>query len=278
MVNLEDARRAADHLRAKAETERSGPAALLVLLAGAVVAARMPDDAGLLRHGGLLVFLAVGPFLVARMLPKGNLMSFRLSLATYPFSVVLLALIAWLEASRIPPFQMEDVPQVRWLFPALAMAVPVFYAVIQFASWIRRVQLYPEIRRALAAAPPAQALGEVAALVAQATSTEPPMDAPWAEFRTVPARPGNWRAFLKLDTEEHGAWRVAFADGWAIVVFKDGRRCEAVLRGGIRVVVDDDARPGSRHQMCLLRWNAHLNEGRITQGDFQKILAWNTAA
>jgi hypothetical protein len=30
--------------------------------------------------------------------------------------------------------------------------------------------------------------------------------------------------------------------------------------------------------MCLLRWNAHLNEGRITQGDFQKILAWNTAA
>jgi hypothetical protein len=180
-----------------------------------------------------------------------------------------------MEASRIPPVRIEELPQLRWLFPAMAMAVPVVYAIIQFTDWIRRIQLYPELRKSIGTVPLPQALGEVSAMIAQAISTEPPAEAPWAEFRTVAARPGNWRAFLKLDTEEHGAWRVAFADSWAVVVFKDGRRCEVVPKGGIRVVADDDTRPGSRHQMCLLRWNAHLNEGRITQGDFLKMKSWN---
>lgn len=277
MVNLEDARRAADHLRAKAETERSGLSTLLILLAAAALAARIPEAAGLAWHGGLLAFLLVGPFLLNRLLPKGNLMTFRLSLAAYPYNVLLLGFIAWMEASRIPPLQVPELPQLRWLFPAIAMAAPIVYAIVQFTDWIRRIHLYPEIRKALVEAPPAQALGDVSAMIAQAISAEPPPEAPWAEFRTVAARPGNWRAFLKLDTEEHGTWRVAFTEAWAIVVFKDGRRCEVVQRGGIRVVADDDARPGSRYQMCLLRWNTHLHEGRITQGDFLKVKAWNAA-
>ncbi|HJU83110.1 MAG TPA: hypothetical protein VJ600_02775 [Holophagaceae bacterium] len=277
MASLDDACRAADHLRARSEVEHGSLGTLLMLLAASIIAANRPDEGGLHWHVALLALLLVGPILLRRILPKGNLLTFRLGLAAYPYNTLMLAFIAWMEASRIPPLQVEDLPQLRWLFPVLALAVPVGYAIIQFPEWIRRIQLLPQIRKALALAPPVSALGEVAAMVAQATSSEPTPDAPWAEFRTVPARPGNWRAFLRLDIEEHGVWRVAFGESWAVVVFKDGRRCEVVPRGGIRIVVDDEAHPGSRHQLCVVRWNTHLHEGRITAGDFLKVSSWNAA-
>ncbi len=277
MVSLDDASRAADHLRARAEVERESLGTMLALMAASVLVARMPEQGGLHWHGGLAALMILGPPLLSRLLPKGNLLTYRVGLAAYPYNTLMLAFIAWMEAERIPVIHVEELPQLRWLFPVLALALPVTYAILRFPDWIRRVQLLPQIRKALASVPPVAALGEVSALIAQATSSEPTEDAPWAEVRTVPARPANWRAFLRLDVEEHGAWRVAFGEAWAIVVFKDGRRCEAVPRGGLRIVVDDEAHPGSRHLLCVVRWNAHLHEGRITQGDFLKVSTWNAA-
>ncbi len=58
------------------------------------------------------------------------------------------------------------------------------------------------------------------------------------------------------------------------MVFHDGSRMEAVPKGGLKLVTDDP-KPGSKTVLCLIRWNSHLFEGRITQDNFLKVKAWN---
>lgn len=274
MLTFEAARPVADHLRSRAEVERAPLAGFAALLIVSALTYAVPHEVDLRWTGGLCFALATLPFLLKRVLPKGNLMAYRMALVAFPVNALLLAFIAFMELWRADPFPILDFPTLGRAFPWIGLVLPGLYAVLQFPHWLRRLGLYPELVRGLAEPPSAVALGEVAGLAAQAVSSAPSMEAAWAEFRTVPATPRNWKLFLRLDLERHGCWRVAFAPDYALVLFEDGSRVEAVPKGGLRLVADDP-KPGSKAGLCLLRWNAHLYEGRITPDDFLKIKAWN---
>lgn len=274
MLTFEDARAAADHLRARAEVEQAPVAGFLALLGVGAVVWAVPHTTNLIWTGGLVVALSFLPFLLGRVLPKRSLMAYRLALAAYPVNALLLGFITFMELWRADPFPLADFPSVGRLFPYVGLVVPGVYVVLQFPHWIRRLSLYPELVRTLAQTPPVADLGEVSGLIAQSVSAGPSMEAAWAEFRSVPATPQNWRLYLRLDTQVHGVWRVAFAPAYALVVFEDGRNVEAVPKGGLKLVADE-AKHGSKAALCLMRWNAHLMEGRITPDNFLKIKTWN---
>jgi hypothetical protein len=246
---------------------------LALMIVGAVVWL-VPHTTNAYWVGGLLAAMFLLPVLLKRMLPRRNLMAFRLALAAYPVNVLLLTFITFMELWRADPFPVADFPALGRLFPWVGFVVPGVYAVLQFPHWVHRLSLYPELVRTLAQIPPVADLGEVSGLIAEAVSAEPSLEATWAEFRSLPATPSNWRLFLRLDTQEHGVWRVAFAPAYALVLFGDGRLVEAVPKGGLKLVADDP-KPGNKAALCLLRWNAHLMEGRITPDNFLKMKAWN---
>lgn len=274
MLTFEDARTAADYVRARTEVEQAPVAGFLALLCVGAVVWLAPHTTNLYWCGGLVAALSILPFVLKRLLPKRNLMAFRLALAAYPVNALLLTFITFMELWRADPFPVEDFPALGLLFPWVGFLVPGVYAVLQFPHWFRRLALYPALVRTLAQAPPIADLGEVSGLIAEAVSAEPSMEASWAEFKSVPATPSNWKLFLRLDTQEHGVWRVAFAPAYALVLFGNGKLVEAVPKGGLKLV-SDDPKPGSKAALCLIRWNAHLMEGRITPENFLKIKAWN---
>lgn len=267
-------RTAADHLRAQAEVQRSQPALLVTLLLAAGVAALGEDQVGWPWAAGLAAGIVLLPFLLRLILPKGNLLTFRLSLAAYPIQAFLLGFIAFLELSKLPPVDLEDLPQLGWLYPALALTVALVYMVHQFPGWRRRLRGYHATVGALRNPGDAAALEEVRDLAGRALAKSASAAAPWAEFRTLPAVPRSGRQFLRLDLEEHRLWRVVFAQDYALVVARDGTGLEAVAKNGLRIAADDPS-PGGKPFLCLVRWNAHLHEGRIREGSLQLIQSWN---
>lgn len=274
MHSHETARIAADHLRAQAEVQRSRPALLIALLLVAAASALGEDQTGWPWFAGLLAGLVLLPPLLHWALPRGNLVSYRLHLVTYPINAFLLGFIVFLEAGKLPPIDLEELPRMGWFYPAMAMIVPLVYLVQQFPAWRQRLKGYRGVSQALREPGDPAVLEEVRGLAGQASASEATMAAPWAEFRTVPAAPGNWRLFLRLDVERHGPWRVVFAQDYALVVAKDGTGLEAVPKGGLRIAADDPV-PGGKPFLCLVRWNTHLHEGRIRDGSLQRIQAWN---
>lgn len=274
MQSHESARTAADHIRAKAEVRRSQPALLITLLLASTACALGEDQSGWMWIGGLVAGLLLIPLLMKAILPKGNLFTYRLQLVAYFLNAVLLGFIAFLEAGKMPPLDLEDLPPMGWLFPALAMVVPLVYLVQQFPNWRRRLKAYPSLLRDLRDPGDPEAVEEVRHLAELALAKEASATSPWAEFRTLPAAPGNWKLFLRLDVERHGVWRVVFAQDYALVVAKDGTALEAVPKGGLRIAADDPI-PGGKPFLCLVRWNTHLHEGRIREGSLQRIQAWN---
>lgn len=276
MINLDRARMVADYLRAQAELRRSSLGTLVALLVAAFFAARMGGSASWISHAALIAGLLVGPWLLRMLSPKGNLALYRLELAAFPLNALLLGLIVFLEASRLPRIEVEGVPAMRWFFPALSLLVPSGYLLLGFADWLRRLRLTDWIRGILAVPPVDAYLEGPEELIEAALSGAPGTSDPWAQFRTVPASAKNLKLFFKLDTARHGFWRVAFGDDFALVVFHDGTGCEAVAPGGISLAVDDSPRPGERERMILVRWNGHLHEGRILRDDLLKIQTWNS--
>jgi hypothetical protein len=274
MHSHESARVAADHLRALAEVQRSRPSLLIALVLVSAVCAAGEDQSGWLWYAGLVVALLVVPSGLQFALPKGNLLTYRLSLVSYPINAFLLGFIVFLEAGKLPPIDLEDLPRLGWLYPAMAMVVPLVYLVHQFPAWMKRLKGYRWVLQALREPGDPEVLEEVRGLADRAIAKEATVNSPWAEFRTVPAAPGNWKLFLRLDLERHGLWRVVFAQDYALVVAKDGAGLEAVAKGGLRIAADDPI-PGGKPFLCLVRWNAHLHEGRIRDGSLQRIQAWN---
>lgn len=277
MLSFERARMVADYLRAEAEVGHASLGTPVALLLLAIPAARMGEAASWASHAWLIAGLALGPSLLRKLSPKGNQAIFRVELLTFPLSVLLLGFIAFLEADRLlPRIEMEGVPALRWLFPALSVLVPSGYLLHGLADWIRRLRLKGWIQERLAVPPVKAYLEEPEALLAAALAAPPRREDPWAQFRTVAASARNLKLFFKLDTARHGVWRAAFSDEYALVVFHDGTGCEAVPPGGIHLAVDDAPRPGERERMILVRWNERFHEGRILRDDQLKIQAWNS--
>lgn len=275
MTSFERAKMVADYLRAQAELHRASLGTLAALLAAAMFAARMRESSWI-SHAALIAGLLAGPWLLRALSPKGNLAVYRLELAAFPLNALLLGLIVFLEASRLPAIEIEGVPAMRWFFPALSLLVPFGYLLLGFADWLRRLRLTGWIRGILAVPPVDAYLEGPQGLIEAALAAAPGTSDPWAQFRTVPASAKNLKLFFKLDTARHGFWRVAFGDDYALVVFHDGTGCEAVAPGGISLAVDDAPRPGERERMILVRWNGHLHEGRILRDDLLKIQTWNS--
>jgi len=275
MTSFERAKMVADYLRAQAELHRASLGTLAALLAAAMFAARMRESSWI-SHAALIAGLLAGPWLLRALSPKGNLAVYRLELAAFPLNALLLGLIVFLEASRLPAIEIEGVPAMRWFFPALSLLVPFGYLLLGFADWLRRLRLTGWIRGILAVPPVDAYLEGPEQLIEAALAAAPGTGDPWAQFRTVPASAKNLKLFFKLDTARHGFWRVAFGDDYALVVFHDGTGCEAVAPGGISLAVDDAPRPGERERMILVRWNGHLHEGRILRDDLLKIQTWNS--
>ena len=275
MTSFERAKMVADYLRAQAELHRASLGTLAALLAAAMFAARMHESSWV-SHAALIAGLLAGPWLLRALPVKGNLAVYRLELAAFPLNALLLGLIVFLEASRLPAIEIEGVPAMRWFFPALSLLVPFGYLLLGFADWLRRLRLTGWIRGILAVPPVDAYLEGPEQLIKAALAAPPGTGDPWAQFRTVPASAKNLKLFFKLDTARHGFWRVAFGDDYALVVFHDGTGCEAVAPGGVSLAVDDAPRPGERERMILVRWNGHLHEGRILRDDLLKIQTWNS--
>jgi hypothetical protein len=274
MHTHEAVRNAADHLRARAEVSRSQPTLLVTLILASAASAFGEDQSGWVWVSGLVLGLLLLPYLLGKALPEGNLLTYRMGLLVVPVQAFLLGFIVYLEAGKLPPIDLEDLPQLGWLVPALAMVVPLAYLVQQFPEWRRRIKSYQSTFQALESPGDDALLDEVRDLARRAVAKEASAAAPWAEFRTVPAAPGNWKQFLRLDVDRHGLWRVVFAQDYALVVAKNGSGLEAVFKGGLRIAADDPIAGGTPF-LCLVRWNAHLHEGRIREGSLQRIQAWN---
>ncbi|MBS1766180.1 MAG: hypothetical protein JST05_02080 [Acidobacteria bacterium] len=276
MLSLDRARMVADYLRARAEVHRASLATIVSLTALSIFAARMGAEAPWTRHGALLSGLIILPFLLRAVPIKGTFAIYRLELVAFPLNILLLGLIGFLEANRLPRLEIPGYPAMRWFFPALSLLLPLGYLVMGFSDWMRRAKQLGWIRDTLAIPPVEAYLEEPEGLVAQALSRAPGRGDAWAQFRTVPASARNLKLFLRLDTARHGWMRTAFSDEYALVFFHDGSGCEAVAPGGVQLAVDDAARPGERERMILVRWNAHFHEGRILSDDLLKIQAWNS--
>ena len=276
MTSFERAKMVADYLRAQAELRRASVGTLLALVVVAIFAARLDESSSWFAHALLIAGLLIGPWLLRMLSPKGNLAVYRLELAAFPLNALLLGLIVFLEASRLPMIEIEGVPAMRWFFPALSLLVPFGYLLLGFADWLRRLRLTGWIRGILAVPPVDAYLEGPEGLIEAALAAAPVTADAWAQFRTVPASAKNRKLFFKLDTARHGVWRVAFGDDYALVVFHDGTGCEAVPPGGVSLAVDDAPRPGERERMILVRWNGHFHEGRILRDDLLKIQTWNS--
>lgn len=264
-LTFDEARAGADHLRALAEVRAAKPVGLVLLGPLALIAWLGPEEAILLW--GLGLALGIGPFLVPRVLPAGTLLTYRLTLVCPVLNALLLALVVFLATARIPAPSLEDLPVLPLLLSSLTFVAPAFYLLGSFPWWIRRWRTRVEVSQALAAPPPAEVLARLK---------------PWVEapsgltFRTVPPAPRNLRRFLRPDFTRHGFWHILLASGWALVVAADGSRAEAVPRGALKLVTDE-LEDASDPVLCLVRWNAHLHEGRIAPGDAQVLLDWITA-
>ncbi len=274
MPNQDPVRIAADHLRALADVSRSRPATLVALLLCAGASALGEDQTGWPWFAGMAAALLLLPWLLHRLLPKGNLVTYRLDLATFPLRALLVWCIAFLESSKLPPIEIEELPRMTWLYPALSVVAALAYLVLRFPAWRRRLQGYRRVVRDLREPGDAEVLAQVRDLAERAVARTASTSAPWAEFRTVPAAPRNWKLFLRLDLERHGDWRVAFSRDYALVVARDGSCLEAVPKGGLRIATEDPG-PGGKPFLCLVRWNAHLHEGRIREGSLRLIQSWN---
>jgi hypothetical protein len=221
--------------------------------------------------------LILGPWLLDRILPARNAAMLRVSILAYPINILLLAFIAYREFWRVDLPYLEDVPQLSNALDWTAPLIPFVYAYLQFPGWLRRIRLLPQLKAMATLPPEPLVLREVEEQAALALQGKASADGPPAQFRTISATPKNWRLFLKPDLFRHGLWKVGFAPGYAVVVFEDGGRVEAVKRGGLRMVAADPEE-GATMVSCLVRWNEHLHEGMVDVGSFKGIQGWNVPA
>lgn len=276
MASFDDVKKAAEHLRLRHETAKAPVAGLLVLLgaAGASYATRRAD-AGWWTPG-LIGLLVLGPWLLDKALPARNTAALRLSILAYPLNILLLAFIAYRVFWRVEIPYLEDVPQLSNALDWTAPLIPFVYAYLQLPGWLRRIRLMPQIRAMATLPPEPLVVREVQELADQALGDEPSSEGAPARFRTISATPRNWRLFLKPDVFRHGPWRVGFSSAYALVLFEDGGRLEAVKRGGLKMVAADP-KEGASTVACLVRWNDHLHEGLVGVDGFQRIQGWNAS-
>ena len=275
-LEFPDALKSVAYARALAEVEKAPLAGFLVLLVGTVVSIFAPRTADWRLSLGIAMGLVLAPPFLTLALPRRGLLAYRLSLVLFLANGGLIAIIGYREIGRIVSILGDEFPLVQAWGPWVAPLFSALYYVLQFHGWKERLLRLPAIREVLADPPPEAARREIRELLSSVLAKIPGGDQNWAEFRTVSAGPRNWRLFLKLDPEIHGTWRAAFCPEYAVVVFRDGSRAEAVKRHSLKIVAEDPS-PGTKTIQCLLRWNNHLHEGRITPDHFYRIQAWNKA-
>lgn len=274
MASFDDVRKAAEHLRLRHETRRAPLAGLIVLLfaAAASWAYRRPDARW--WTPGLVLALALGPWLLDKVLPPRHAGFLRLSLAAYPLNILLLAFIAYREFWRVDIPMLEEVPQLDRAMDWIAPLVPFVYAYLQLPGWLARIRLLPALKAMATLPPDPLAVKEVEDLAGKAVRDQPSGFGNAARFRTVPATPSNWQLFLKPDLRRHGLWKVGFMPTYAVVCFEDGGRLEAVKRGSLRMAAED-VKEGGADATCLVRWNENLCEGRVDPDSLKRIQGWN---
>lgn len=272
-IPFEQARQVADHLRARAEAHASRPVGLVLLALLTLLSRAFPQQTGPGWYTLCLALLAVGPFLLPRLLPRGNRFTYRLGLVGPGLNTALLALLVYLEWAKLPAPLLEDLGTLHWVLLAVAWMIPLFYLLGSLPNWLRRWRDHAFISLELARKDLPQTLPVLGPLVEGMLGREPGPEDAWATFRTVPPNPKDLNRFLRPDFTRHGAWRVLLHPAWALVVAMDGTRAEAVDRGSLRFVSDDLEGPEGA-VLCLLRWNQHLHEGRILPGDARKLLDW----
>lgn len=274
MASFEDVKKAAEHLRLRHETAQAPVAGLIVLLfaTGASWAYRRADTDWWLP--GLIGFLLLGPWLLKQALPRRNAAALRLSILAYPINILLLAFLAYREFWRVDIPTFEDFPQLGYALDWIAPLIPFVYAYLQFPGWLGRIRLLPQLKAMATLPPEPLVVLELEELAALALKDEASADGAPARFRTIPATPKNWRLFLKPDLFRHGNWTAGFAPGYALVLFEDGGRMEAVKRGGLKMVAEEP-KEGAATVSCLVRWNDHLHEGLVDVDSFQRIQGWN---
>ncbi len=275
MLTFEEAVPATDYLRSRTEVQQMHLGGLLTLLIGAACSYAFPRKASVPWFLFLLLLLVLGPLVLPRLMPKGNLITYRIALLAYPIEGLLLGFITYMELWKVMPLDLPMLPTINAVFPWFSVLPPLFYYVNQFPGFKRGIQRQNLHAEQLAKPAAEDHVRQLEELLNPALGRSPSYEDPWAEFITVPAGLKNWKLYLQLDAEIHGDWRVAFNGPWALVAFRDGMRVEAVQRGQLKIVADDP-QPGKRKALCLLRWNANFFEGRITHDNFLKILAWNS--
>ena len=276
MLTFEEVSLAADDLRSRTEVERTHIGGLITLVIAAAFSYFFPRNATLPYFLFVLLLLVLGPLVLPRVVPKGNLLTYRLAIFAYPIEGLLLGFIAFMEIWKILPLNVPELPTINAVLPWFSALLPAIYYVQQYPNWKRRIQRQKIHEQQLARFADADHELQLKELLEPALDRSPNYDDPWAEFTSVPATPNHWKLYLQLDSEFHGAWRVVFNGPWGLVVFEDGTRVEAVPRGQLKIVADNP-QPGKRKALCLVRWNKNLFEGCISHDNFLKIHAWNAS-
>jgi len=274
-LSFQDAEKAVAHARAKRDAEHAPLAGFIALALAALLSFAAPALATWRWSLAIAMILILVPAPLGRVMPRRGLRSYRFSLLSYPLNGLLLAVVAYREIGRIAPLLPEEWGLLQAVIPWTAPLFAALYYLLQYHGWRDRLFRLTDMKRCLQDVPSDAARSEIEHAFSKPMAAAPEGTLPpWAEFRTVPATLKNWRLFLKLDPEVHGPWYALFESEYAIVVTRDGRRAEAVKRGGLRIVAEDPS-PGARTIQCLLRWNQHLYEGRIAPEHFYRIQAWN---
>lgn len=270
-LTFEQARAAADHLRARSELESSRPAALVALGCALLVSTLHDGPRSGLWLGGMALGLMVAVWGLKRLLPRGNRLTYGLSLPALGLNAFLLGVLVQVELARWPLLDLPDVPLLKGVPTVAALGAALTSVFLSLPAWIRRWQHQGEVQRFLAQPEPPAHLGLIEAAVRELRRGQTTPASGGITFRTVPADPRNLRRFLRLDLTVHGSWRVLLHPRWALVIAADGSRAEAVPRGGLRLVTDDLTEPWT---LCLIRWNAQFHEGRIAPDHARALLAW----
>ena len=84
MLTLEEAVPATDYLRSQTEVQHTHLGGLLTLAVGAACSYAFPRKASIPWFLFLLLLLVLGPLVLPRLMPKGNLLTYRIAILAYP--------------------------------------------------------------------------------------------------------------------------------------------------------------------------------------------------
>ena len=117
MLTFEEVSLAAHDLRSRTEVERTHLGGFLTLVIAAAFSYFFPRNATLPYFLFVLLLLVLGPLVLPRVVPKGNLLTYRLAIFAYPIEGLLLGFIAFMEIWKILPLNVPELPTINAVLP-----------------------------------------------------------------------------------------------------------------------------------------------------------------